>query len=287
MKRNIVNIILIAILIIGLSLLLYPSISEYINSKHQSRAVRAYSEQVSDMSQDKSDDMIRAAQEYNVRLSQTEGAFYHPERVEGYEEALDVTGTGIMGYVSIDKINVELPIYHGVSDGVLQIAIGHLPGTSLPASGESTHIVLSGHRGLPSAKLFTDLDKLDEGDTFQISVLKEQYTYRVDQIRIVLPNEVDDLQIDEGKEYCTLMTCTPYGVNSHRLLVRGVRTDIAKEGDSNYVVNEAYQIDPVVVMPALAGPMFAVWLVWLGVRYIRRKKKEKHKWKGLKNLETE
>lgn len=277
MKRNFTSIILVAILIVGMSLLLYPTVSEYINSKHQSRVVRSYSTQVADMSEDISEQMVNEAQEYNTRLKDADKAFYNPDRVSGYEETLDVTGTGIMGYISIDKIGVQLPIYHGVDEAVLQIAVGHLPGTSLPVSGDSTHVVLSGHRGLPSAMLFTQLDKLEVGDTFQIDVLKEQYTYKIDQIKIVLPYEVDDLQIVDGKEYCTLMTCTPYGINSHRLLVRGVRTEIAKAGEPNYVTNEAYQIDPVIVMPVLAVPMFFIWMIVLAIRYVRRRQERQRK----------
>lgn len=277
MKRNLTSIILIAVLIVGMSLLLYPTVSEYINSKHQSKVVRNYSTQVADMSKDISEQMVEEAQEYNQRLKNTDKAFYNPDSVSGYKETLDVTGTGIMGYISIDKIGVQLPIYHSVDEGVLQIAIGHLPGTSLPVSGDSTHVVLSGHRGLPSAMLFTDLDQLEVGDTFQIDVLKEQYTYRIDQIKIVLPYEVDDLQIVDGKEYCTLMTCTPYGINTHRLLVRGVRTEIAKEGEPNYVTNEAYQIDPVIVMPVLAVPMFFIWMIVLAIRYVRRRQERQRK----------
>lgn len=283
MKRKISSFILCAILFIGMSLLLYPTVSDYINSRNQSRAVRDYSTQVANMSNDSTEKMIEDAQDYNTRLAATQDAFYNPEKVAGYEQTLDVTGTGIMGYITIDKIGVMLPVYHGVNEAVLQIAVGHLPGTSLPVSGESSHIVLSGHRGLPSATLFTHLDELEVGDTFQIDVLKEQYTYRVDQVKIVLPIEVDDLQIEEGKEYCTLMTCTPYGVNSHRLLVRGVRIDVAREGDSNYVTNEAYQIDPVIVMPALAIPMFLVWLIVLGLRY-RSKRKESERRRKINSL---
>lgn len=281
MKRNITTILLVFILIIGLSLLLYPTVSEYINSKNQSRAVRDYSARVMEMNDDSSDSMLDEARRYNEELANTSGTIIHPERVSGYDEILDVTGTGIMGYVSIPKIEVELPIYHGVDEDVLQIAAGHLPGTSMPVSGGDSHIVLSGHRGLPSALLFTRLDELEKGDTFQISVLKEQYTYEIDQIKIVLPDELDDLAIEEGKEYCTLMTCTPYGVNSHRLLVRGIRIDTAKEGESNYITNEAYQIDPVIVMPVLAIPMFGIWMIVLGIKYLKKRKHEKRKWKGI------
>lgn len=283
MKRKITSFILCVILIVGMSLLLYPTVSDYINTRHQTRAVRDYSEQVANMSKDLTGEMIAKAQDYNERLYKVHNSFFKPERVEGYKETLDVTGTGIMGYVTIDKIGVELPIYHSVDEAVLQFAVGHLEGTSLPVTGENVHVVLSGHRGLPSATLFTHLDELEVGDTFQIDVLKEQYTYRVNQVKIVLPTEVDDLQIEEGKEYCTLMTCTPYGVNSHRLLVRGERIDLAREGDSNYVTNEAYLIDPVIVMPAIAIPMFIVWLIVLGFRY-KAKRKERERREKINSL---
>lgn len=274
MKRKLTSFILFAILVIGMSLLLYPTVSDYINSKNQSRAVRDYSAQVASMANDTATKMIEEAQEYNRRVFEVKDALKRPDKVKGYNKTLDVTGTGIMGYITIDKIGVELPIYHGVDEAVLQIAVGHLPGTSFPVNGDSTHTVLSGHRGLPSATLFTHLDEMEIGDTFQIDVLKEQYTYRIDQIKIVLPYETGDLVVEEGKEYCTLMTCTPYGVNSHRLLVRGERIDVAREGDSNYITNEAYLIDPVIVMPALAIPMFLVWLIVLGFRYRARKKEQ-------------
>lgn len=283
MKRKLTSFILFAILVIGMSLLLYPTVSDYINSKNQSRAVRDYSAQVANMANDTATKMIEDAQEYNRRVLEVKDALKRPDKVSGYNKTLDVTGTGIMGYITIDKIGVELPIYHGVDEAVLQIAVGHLPGTSFPVNGDSTHTVLSGHRGLPSATLFTHLDEMEIGDTFQIDVLKEQYTYRVDQIKIVLPYETGDLVVEEGKEYCTLMTCTPYGVNSHRLLVRGERIDVAREGDSNYITNEAYLIDPVIVMPALAIPMFTIWLIVLGFRY-KAKKKERERKEKIENL---
>ena len=170
--------------------------------------------------------------------------FYEPSKLAGYEKTLDITGTGIMGYISIPKIKVELPIYHGTEDGVLQIACGHLEGSSLPVGGASTHAVLSAHRGLPSAKLFTNLDKLETEDTFTITILDRVLTYQVDEIAIVLPSETDKLQIEEGKDYCTLMTCTPYGINTHRLLVRGHRVETVKEKNI-HVTAEAFQIEPV------------------------------------------
>lgn len=277
MKSGISNIILVLILLTGISLFLYPSVSEYINSKHQSRAIQSYEEAVSsEMSESTIDEFFEKADEYNRVLWETKGAFYKPELVSGYSETLDVTGTGIMGYITIDKINVELPVYHTVDVNVLQIAVGHLPGTSLPVGGEGTHAVLSGHRGLPSSKLFTDLDKLEPGDLFYITILNQVFTYQVDQVKTVLPVEVDDLQPVAGKDYCTLMTCTPYGINSHRLLVRGVRVDNAEEKAVTYVANEAYQIDPLIIAPVLAVPVLLLLVLAVMVKsfvYRLRKKK--------------
>lgn len=277
MKSGISNLILVLILLTGISLFLYPSVSEYINSKHQSRAIQSYEEAVSsEMSESTIDEFFEKADEYNRVLWETKGAFYKPELVSGYSETLDVTGTGIMGYITIDKINVELPVYHTVDVNVLQIAVGHLPGTSLPVGGEGTHAVLSGHRGLPSSKLFTDLDKLEPGDLFYITILNQVFTYQVDQVKTVLPVEVDDLQPAAGKDYCTLMTCTPYGINSHRLLVRGVRVDNAEEKAVTYVANEAYQIDPLIIAPVLAVPVLLLLVLAVMVKsFVFRLRKKK------------
>lgn len=262
MKKNKSTIILILVFLVGLSVLLYPTISNFVNERHQSRAIAAYDDAVSEMTEEDYTAYFKAARKYNKKLAADPEAFYEPDKIEGYEDILDVSGTGIMGYISIDKINVELPIYHGTSDGVLEIAAGHLQGTSLPVGGKSTHCVLSAHRGLPSAKLFTDLDEMEEGDTFQITVLNKVMTYEVDKISIVLPEEVDLLQITDGKDYCTLMTCTPYGINTHRLLVRGHRTKT--EDISNlHVTSEAFQITPIIVAPIIAAPMLVALLCWL------------------------
>ena len=197
-----------------------------------------------------------------------------------YNEALKLEDTSIIGYVKIDKIGVELPIYHGTSDDVLNRGVGHLEGTSLPVGGENTHSVMSAHRGLPSAKLFTDLDRLELGDTFQIIVLDQVLTYQVDQIKIITPKEFEDLMIVEGMDYCTLFTCTPYGINTHRLLVRGIRIETIVEKPVIYVANEAFRIEPLLVMPAVAAPMLFVFLIYLMVKYrdpkknIQQKKKE-------------
>ena len=214
------------VLAAGISLLLYPSISGWRNGKIQSRTIEEYRESVAGLSEEDDTELFQAAERYNRQLREKgESAFHNPELVSGYEDALDVSGTGVMGYVTIGKLEIELPIYHGTSPEVLQIAAGHLEGSSLPVGGAGTHSVISAHRGLPSSRLFTDLDQLKKGDTFTITVLNRQLTYQVDQILVVEPDETDALQIEPDRDYCTLMTCTPYGINSHRLLVRGVRME--------------------------------------------------------------
>ena len=265
--RSVTTYLLILVLLAGLSLLLYPSFSDYWNSFHQSRAIAGYTEEVSSMDNDVYEDFRSQAQQYNEKLflrQKTENAFLIPEeQLAEYEQLLDVTGLGIMGYIEIPSIDVSLPIYHGTSDTVLQIAVGHLDWTSLPVGGESTHCVLSGHRGLPSAKLFTNLDKLAVGDTFLMQVLDEVLTYEVDQILIVEPDETQALMIEEGKDYCTLVTCTPYGVNSHRLLVRGHRIETVQEAKAIRIPADAVQIEPLLVAPLLSLPILLILLIGL------------------------
>ena len=276
MKKNRSSIILILIFLVGLSVMLYPTVSDYVNQKNQSRAVASYSEEVENLSDVDYQAYFDAADDYNRRLAETPDAFYRPEEVSGYTDTLDVSGTGIMGYITISKIGVELPIYHGTSDGVLQVAAGHLEGSSLPVGGAGTHAVISAHRGLPSAKLFTNLDELEVGDTFTITVLDRVLTYEVDQISIVLPTETDLLQPVEGKDYVTLMTCTPYGINTHRLLVRGKRIENAENQKHIRVTADALRIEPVIVAPALAVPMLLVLLVvMLAVPHLRKRKNQR------------
>lgn len=276
MKKNRSNIILILIFLVGLSVMLYPTVSDYVNQKNQSRAVASYSEEVENLSDVDYQAYFDAANDYNRRLAETPDAFYRPEEVSGYTDTLDVSGTGIMGYITISKIGVELPIYHGTSDGVLQVAAGHLEGSSLPVGGAGTHAVISAHRGLPSAKLFTNLDELEVGDTFTITVLDRVLTYEVDQISIVLPTETDLLQPVEGKDYVTLMTCTPYGINTHRLLVRGKRIENAENQKHIRVTADALRIEPIIVAPALAVPMLLVMLVvMLAVPRLRKRKNQR------------
>ena len=268
MKKNRSTIILILIFLVGLSVMLYPTVSDYVNQRHQSRALASYDETVNEMSDADYTAYFEAADAYNQRLAATPNSFFTPEQVSGYDETLDVSGTGIMGYITIPRIGVELPIYHGTSDGVLQVAAGHLEGSSLPVGGAGTHAVISAHRGLPSAKLFTNLDELEAGDTFTITVL--------DRISIVLPTETDLLQPVEGQDYVTLMTCTPYGINTHRLLVRGHRVNTRESQKHVRVTADATRIDPIITAPVIALPMLAVLLIWLLVTTRKRPKAGKH-----------
>lgn len=266
MKRHGITIILLIVFIVGLSLLLYPSFSDWWNSRHQSRAVASYVEQVANIDGEQYAQLWNDAWEYNAALAgRANNYVLTDEQKEEYENFLDVGGMGIMGYIEIPTIGVTLPIYHGTDEAVLQVAVGHLEWTSLPVGGESSHCVLSGHRGLPSARLFTDLDKLVVGDVFIFRVLDEILTYEVDQILIVEPHETEALLITEGKDLCTLITCTPYGVNSHRLLVRGHRVENQEEAQTIRVTADAIQIKPIIVAPILAIPMLLILLIGLMV----------------------
>lgn len=272
MKKHISTVLLVIVFLVGMSLLIYPSFSDWWNTRGLNRILADYDSIVSEMTVGDFSELFEKADAYNNALRELGSAqsLQEPELVEGYWDTLDITGTGIMGYVTIPKINEELPIYHGTSDTVLQIAAGHLQGSSLPVGGKGTHCVLSAHRGLPSARLFTDLDKMEVGDIFTISILDRLYTYEVDQILIVLPYEMEAIYIDENEDYCTLLTCTPYGVNSHRMLVRGKRTDNiidpddpTKKASRVRVVSDALQIEPVLVAPLVAVPILLVLLVVL------------------------
>lgn len=264
MKKHWSTILLLFIFIIGLSLMLYPSFADWWNSFHQSRAVASYVEQVANMDDEQYQAIWNAAWDYNRSLIDRPNDFLLSEEQRShYEQLLNVGGNGIMGYIEIPSINVTLPLYHGTDESVLQIAIGHLDWTSLPVGGESSHCVVSGHRGLPSARLFTDLDKMEVGDIFMFRILDEVLTYEVDQIRIVEPNQTEDLLIVEGEDLCTLITCTPYGINSHRMLVRGHRIDNIEEAKVIRVTADAIQIEPVIVAPLVAAPMLLVLLIAL------------------------
>lgn len=262
--NHLITILLVLIFLLGLSLLLYPAVSDYWNSKHQTRAIAVYSEEVSGLDKEQYQALWAEAAAYNASLRERDNVYLLTEEQKAaYEQLLNVSGLGIMGYIEIPSIDCSLPIYHGTEESVLQIAIGHLEWSSLPVGGESTHCVLSGHRGLPSAKLFTNLDKLQEGDVFQLRVLDEVLTYEVDQILIVEPQEIAALQITEGEDYCTLVTCTPYGINTHRLLVRGHRIENAPEARLVRVTADAVQIEPLLVAPIVALPMLLLLLILL------------------------
>ena len=272
-KSSFVTAILIAALLAGALLLLYPTVSDYWNSFHQSRAIASYAEQVADLDDTTYDQIWADARAYNETLDNSTSRFVMTEeQTKIYEALLNIADNGVMGYIEIPKIKCNLPIYHGTDEAVLQIAIGHVQSSSLPAGGESTHCVLSGHRGLPSAKLFSDLDQLTEGDVFLLRVLDETLTYEVDQIRTVLPDELDDLAIEEGKEYCTLVTCTPYGINSHRLLVRGHRVENQASASTIRVTADAMQIEPLLIAPLVAVPMLLVLLVMVLIPHRTKKK---------------
>lgn len=272
MKKKLSTMLLILVFLVGLSLLLYPTFSDWWNSFHQSQAITNYSDTVANLNNEEYEAIWNSAADYNALLART-GIHWNLSETEQaeYKSQLDPGGTGIMGYIEIPKINCSLPIYHGTDASILQIAIGHIEGSSLPVGGKSSHCVLSGHRGLPSAKLFTNLDQLEVGDRFMLRVLDETLTYEVDQILIVLPDELTALGIEDGQDYCTLVTCTPYGVNTHRLLVRGHRVENAAEASSIRVTADAMQIEPVLVAPLVAVPMLLLLLIVLLVRTRKRK----------------
>lgn len=263
-RDHFLTVLFILILFAGLSLLLYPSISNYWNSFHSTQAIANYTEEVANLDHQEYDDLWDAARKYNEELSR-HGTAYRltDEQTQQYETLLNVSGLGIMGSIEIPEIDVNLPIYHGTDESVLQVAVGHLEWSSLPIGGDGTHCVLSGHRGLPSAKLFTNLDQLEKGDTFLLRILDEVLTYEVDQILIVEPQETAALQIEHGKDYCTLITCTPYGINTHRLLVRGHRIDTLQEVSAIRIIADAIQIEPLLVTPIVALPILLVLLMIL------------------------
>ena len=264
MKKHLSTSLLFLALLAGVSLLLYPSLSNYWNSMHATQAVNDYAKDVQKLDHTQYDRMLRDAESYNQSLLHRESDYaLTDEQDSQYASLLAIDDSGIMGYIEIPSIGVSLPIYHGTSDGVLQHAVGHLDWTSLPVGGASTHCVLSGHRGLPSAKLFTDLDRVTTGDTFSLRVLDEVLTYEVDQILIVEPEDVSALSIEDGKDLCTLVTCTPYGINSHRLLVRGHRVENQAETQAARVTSDAIQIEPLIVAPIVALPILLALLIIL------------------------
>ena len=274
MKHKLLNKIITAVAVIlllgGAGLLLYPTVSDWWNAHQQKSVVISYQHAVEEMDTAEIDRIRAEAQAYNRTLLDMPGRFtMTEEQLEEYRKQLDITGKGVMGSIEIPKIKVNLPIYHGTDEAVLQTSIGHIEGSSLPVGGKGTHTVLSGHRGLPSARLFTDIDQLEEGDIWFLHVLNDTLTYEADQIVTVLPSQMDDLAIDPGGDYCTLITCTPYGINTHRLLVRGHRIPtpvMEEETEESSEVNAPEEkvfslkwIGPVILVILLA----AVYIIWI------------------------
>ena len=287
-KHRVSNAILVLILLAGVAIAGYPAFSDYWNSMHQTRAIAGYAERVAELTNDEYITVWEEALDYNRRLASNPNPWaMTDEDIDDYERQLNVDGTGNMGFISIPKINVNLPVYHGTSDSVLQTSIGHIDGTSLPAGSihpdeenydkveYASHSVLSGHRGLPSAKLFSDLDAMEEGDVFYLTILDQTLTYQVDKITVILPEDSSELALFPGKDYCTLMTCTPYGINTHRLLVRGIRVENDKELIDVRVTADALQIDPLHVVPFVAGPVLLLMILWV-VLFAGRKKKSRY-----------
>lgn len=273
MKKNFSALILGLVFFLGLSIVIYPTFADYWNQKTQSKAIVDYEAMLQKLTPKDYSELFEAAEEYNQKLAKVESPFVNFEEVEGYKDLLNIMGNGLMGYISIEKIGVELPVYHGTSNIVLNSSVGHLEGSSLPVGGEGTHTVLSAHRGLPRAKLFTDLDKMEVGDVFVLNILDRTLTYQVDNIQIVEPDEVEPLYPEEGKEYCSLVTCTPYGINTHRLIVRGIRIENAESKTMQFVPNDAYRIDVLLVSLVIAIPILFVLFVILMVKYSKKPKK--------------
>lgn len=269
-KRKIITLILLGVFFVGLSVLLYPSVSSYWNSLTQSKAVDDYDAIVKGLQPEDYTEYFKTAEEYNRSLAALNFPLSDYKSIDGYNEALNTADSGMMGYIDIDKIQVKLPIYHGTSPSVLGRACGHIEGSSLPVGGIGTHSVLSAHRGLPTAKLFTDLDKLEIGDTFRITVLDRSFIYEIDQIKTVEPDNVSDLLIDENKELCTLVTCTPYGINTHRLLVRGHRVD-SEDLRTMKVISEAFIIDKLIVTPVVALPIILLLMLYVFFKPVKKR----------------
>ena len=271
-RKHFVTLLIVLVFLVGIGLLTYPSIANYWNSFHQTQVIMSYQETVAKMDAKDYKKILDSAKAYNKRLGQTGIQWVlSAEQKAEYNKQLKVDKSGIMGYISIPKIHVKLPIYHGTDEKILQTSIGHLEGTSLPVGGKNSHCIVSGHRGLPSAKLFTDLDRIKEGDTWTMTILNETLTYEADQIRIVEPTDLSNLQIKKGKDYCTLVTCTPYGVNTHRLLVRGHRIPNLN-GDAD-VIADAIQIEPVYIAPFVAAPILLLLILMLIFRTGKRRRK--------------
>lgn len=271
---RLMTLLIVVVFVAGLSFLLYPTVSNLWNQAHQSRAIATYTEQVEKLDDSSNKEMLKAARKYNKELLKKADHWKLSKKdKKKYESLLDVSGTGIMGYIEVPKIDCSLPVYHGTDEGALQIAIGHLEGSSLPVGGKSSHCVLSGHRGLPSARLFTDLDQMEEGDTFILNILGHKLAYEVDQIKVVLPEEMSDLEIQEGKDLCTLVTCTPYGINTHRLLVRGHRVKYVETKVQEQKEVSKSKTD---IRPVIAGAVAGVVVLFIIIFAVKCRRKHRN-----------
>lgn len=279
MKQRIISIFAIILLLAGLSLLLYPTVSDYISRVRHRRAIFNYLGSVEELDDDEYERILNEAIAYNDELANNQPSLtsLSDEQMEKYLNVLDVSGDGVMGYIQISKANVSLPIYHTASEAVLQVGVGHIEGSSLPIGGESVHSLLSGHRGLPSSRLFTDIDKLDIGDRFTLHILDEYYTYEVDKIDVVLPQDVQFVRIEQGHDYSTLVTCTPYGVNTHRLLIRGRRILLPIEEEKMAIQSGARMVDMKYVIAVVEVPVLAVAVITAATARRRRKRKQSPK----------
>ena len=278
MRKHVSTITTVLVFLAGLSLLLYPTVSNYWNSKHQTQAVAEYSDRIEKMDEQEKKQAFEQAEKYNETLISDSGRFTPTEEQdEWYKSLLDIDGTGMMGYITIPEIDCKLALYHTVDASVLQVGVGHMEGSSLPVGGSGTHCVFSGHRGLPSAKIFTDLDQMKNGDIFLIHVLGKTLAYKVDQIKTVLPEESSELDIIEGEDHVTLVTCTPYGVNTHRLLIRGIRTEYVEpeEEAEETPIQQIAKVDPVKIMIiGLVAMVIMIIIVYIVIRRKSRKTEE-------------
>lgn len=268
MKKRKTTRIMVLFFFIGLLILFYPTLSNYYNEKNQSKSIYTYESIIDKYDEEKYQILKEEAMSYNKKLSSLKEPLLTYKSLKNYKKILNVNNEGMMGYLTIDKIKVELPIYHGTSSSVLNSAVGHLEGTSLPVGGKGTHSVLSAHRGLPSAKLFSELDRLEIGDTFKITILNEVHIYEVDKIEIVKPSNSSSLKIDKNNDYVTLLTCTPYGINTHRLLVRGKR--VLKETKKVYITTEGFKINKLLVIPIIAVPIILLLLLLTLIKPVKR-----------------
>jgi len=272
MKKYMFGIVMTLGVFITLSVLLYPTVSDYLNSRSQSRVVARYFDDVVHMDDEKPQRLLKAAREYNRKLLKNNYRFKFTEQETTEYRSLLNTGGDVMGVLVIDKINVKLPIYHGTDEGVLHAGVGHIQGSSLPVGGTGTHSFITGHRGLPSATLLSNLNKMAEGDIFILYVLGETLTYQVDQIQTVEPHEVETLAIDPDMDYCTLVTCTPYGVNSHRLLVRGQRVENADTADWNSIYAGAKRLDKLIIILIFTVPVLPVLIIYIMFKCVKIRK---------------